>query len=488
MNWSPFRNFSVFVLLLAGGLAQEARLDQAGNALWAEDRTSQNKVASTSTSEVIPTGTKWNGYRGIWFTLGQFSEHGDKYSGGLGTYTSSHTPIAVYTADVNKTFFTYGGTTSSSERRLLIMAASFDHSTGKVSKPVVVLDKVKVNDPHDNASLQLDSDGYVWIFVSGRARSRPGFKYRSKQPYSVDDFDLVHESEMTYPQPWHVKGNGWLNLFTKYSKGRELYWETSIDGNQWTEPKKLAGMGGHYQVSALGETKIGTFFNYHPKGNVDRRTNVYYIETSDVGNTWRNVQGDILETPLENIDSKALVVDYQKDGIMQYACDLAFDENERPVMLYVTSRGHQPGPKNDPREFRITRWDGSKWITSSVGPTDHNYDMGSLNLEKDYWSVIVPSDAGPQPYGSGGEVVLFKSNDQGETWTKSNVTQSSQHNHNYVRKPIHAQNPFFYFWADGNPDKFSDSKLYFTDSSGEKVWQLPHEMNDDWESPIQVQR
>ena len=34
------------------------------------------------------------GYRGIWFTLGQFSEYGDKYSGGLGTYTMKHIPMA----------------------------------------------------------------------------------------------------------------------------------------------------------------------------------------------------------------------------------------------------------------------------------------------------------------------------------------------------------------------------------------------------------
>ena len=26
---------------------------------------------------------KIDGYKGIWFTLGQFSEYGDKYSGGL---------------------------------------------------------------------------------------------------------------------------------------------------------------------------------------------------------------------------------------------------------------------------------------------------------------------------------------------------------------------------------------------------------------------
>src|SRR3954454_5733552 len=82
-----------------------------------------------------------NGYKGIWFTLGQFSEYGDKYSGGLGTYTSSHIPIAVYASSVNKTFFVYGGTTGRDERHLLIMLSYFNHSKKRVPKPVIVYDK-----------------------------------------------------------------------------------------------------------------------------------------------------------------------------------------------------------------------------------------------------------------------------------------------------------------------------------------------------------
>src|SRR5690554_5762005 len=58
---------------------------------------------------------KVDGYRGIWFTLGQFSEYGDKYSGGLGTYTAKHIPLAAYSPEVNKTFFVYGGTTGPDE-------------------------------------------------------------------------------------------------------------------------------------------------------------------------------------------------------------------------------------------------------------------------------------------------------------------------------------------------------------------------------------
>src|SRR5881397_3168859 len=69
-----------------------------------------------------------DGYRGIWFTLGQFSKHGDKYSGGLGTYTANHVPMAVYSPTADKTFFTYGGTIKG-RRHLLIMASYFDHKT-----------------------------------------------------------------------------------------------------------------------------------------------------------------------------------------------------------------------------------------------------------------------------------------------------------------------------------------------------------------------
>ncbi|MCX7008626.1 MAG: hypothetical protein NTY53_15470, partial [Kiritimatiellaeota bacterium] len=64
------------------------------------------------------------GYNPIWFTLGQFSKHGDKYSGGLGTYTANHDPMAVYAQQVDKTFFTYGGTIPG-KRHLLIMASVF---------------------------------------------------------------------------------------------------------------------------------------------------------------------------------------------------------------------------------------------------------------------------------------------------------------------------------------------------------------------------
>ncbi len=250
-------------------------------------------------------------YKGIWFALGQPSQYGDKYSGGLGTYTSSHIPIAIYSPKVNKTFFVYGGTTAANERHLLIMLSYFDHATHEVPRPVIVYDKVGVNDPHDNAAISIDDSGYIWVFVSGRNTSRPGILFKSKKPYAIDAFDHIKTAEMTYPQPWWFSGKGFFYLFTKYTNGRELYWSASPDGLTWQADQKLAGMGGHYQVSNTWNNKIVSVFNYHPGGNVDKRTNLYLVQTMDMGKTWTTVDGKPLTLPLADKHCAALVKDYE---------------------------------------------------------------------------------------------------------------------------------------------------------------------------------
>ena len=61
-------------------------------------------------------------------------------------------------------------------------------------------------------------------------------------------------------------------------------------------------------------------------------------------------------------------------------------------------------------------------------------------------------------------------------------------NHNYARRPIGARDPFFAFWADGDPSRFSESRLYFCDSSGEHVRQLPTDMEAESSVPLEYPR
>ena len=53
-------------------------------------------------------------------------KYGDKYSGGLGTYTMKHIPMAVYAPEVDKTFFVYGGTPADGELYLQCMVGCYD--------------------------------------------------------------------------------------------------------------------------------------------------------------------------------------------------------------------------------------------------------------------------------------------------------------------------------------------------------------------------
>ncbi|MET0261675.1 MAG: BNR-4 repeat-containing protein [Rariglobus sp.] len=481
----------------SASFVHDSKLAEASTAAglsWWQQRPAGSAEA---TGEIVPA-VQAAGYRGIWFALGFKFEHGDKYSGGLGTYTANHHPMAVYAPAVNKTFFTYGGAPSADRRELVIVVSYYDHTRHEVPRPVALYADPSVDDPHDNASLQIDEAGYIWVFKSGRGTRRPGIIFRSTKPYDIAAFEQVSLTEFTYPQPWTGVGDkGFFMLFTKYFKGtdygpeRRLFWKTSADGRVWSEDHALAAFGGHYQTSGRwsgnGVTKYATFFNYHPESHVDRRTNLYYTQTTDGGKTWTNAAGKALDLPLSDRDNAALVLDLQAEGKFMYSCDLNFDPRGNPILLCIVSRAGEPGPAGDPREWTVLHWKGEKWARHVVAVSDHNYDMGSLYVEGSEWRIIGPTAIGPQKWGTGGEMETWTSHDEGRTWKRERVlTAGSEFNHSYARRPLNAHPDFAAFWADGNPNTLTPSRLYFSNTDGSRVWQLPYDMEGDFATPLPV--
>ena len=435
-----------------------------------------------------------DGYRGIWFTLGQMKTYGDKYSGGLGTYTVKHIPLAVYAPEVNKTFFVYGGTPRDGELYLQCMVGCYDHNTGMLQKPRVVYDKGQdgVLDPHDNPTIQIDKDGYVWVFVSGRANKRNGVRFRSNEPYDITSFKYVNEDLMAYPQVIYDDEKGFFLFFTRYDGRRQLFYQTSKDGRKWTPYKQIASIkeegdknSGHYQVSNKYGNKLCTAFNRHPNGNVDGRTNIYFIQSEDWGKTWTTIDGKPVTLPVTKLYNEAMVRDYQSMGRNCYIKDLNFDSEGNPVILYLTSDNHLPGPEGGIRKWHTIHWTGSEWVESQFTTSTHSYDSGSIwTDDPKQWTVIIPSDEGPQPIGSGGELVRWVSRNEGKSWKRAGtITSGSERNHGYVRRPQDAHEGFYAFWADGNPDTVSPSRLYFSTKDGQ-VFQMPYEMTEEWCKPI----
>lgn len=433
------------------------------------------------------------GYRGIWyFNQETGDEYVYKYSGGLGTYCANHIPMAVYAPAVEKTFFVYGGT-KSGQQALLEMIGYYDHRTGRVPRPTILMDK-KTSDAHDNPVLSIDDQGYLWVFASSHGTTRPSFIFRSRAPYDISDFERVLETNFSYPQPWFLPGKGFLFLHTYYQSGRGLRWMTSPDGRNWTERHLLAHIQeGHYQVSWPHGDKVGAAFNYHPtafQGNAQQkglnwRTNLYYIETDDMGEHWQTASGIPIETPIAAVDNPALVHNYEDEGLLCYTADLKFDTGGNPIILYVTSRSWKPGPDFGPRTWTTAHWKGDHWEMRPVTTSGNNYDTGALHVETDgAWSIIGPTETGPQPFNPGGEIALWRSTDEGVTWKKERqLTSGSEFNHTYVRPPLGAHPGFCAFWADGHGRQASESRLYFYDAVRHTVLRLPYTMTEPFATP-----
>lgn len=424
---------------------------------------------------------KMDGYKGIWFKEDSGQKPGYRFSGGVATFATRHRPVSIYCPEVKKTFFVYGGTTSQDEQHLVIMVSYFDHRLHVVPKPVIVYDKMGVREPYDNASLCIDPGGYLWIFISGRGRTRPGLIFKSSGPWSIESFEKVMEWEMTSPQPWWIGNEGFLLMFSKTTKGRELYCSSSKDGITWEESKKLAGMGGHYQVSGISGKKLVTVFDYHPGGNSDRRTNLYLLQTEDMGKTWKTFDNKVVSTPITDIKSEALIRDFEAEGKMVYINDLAFDKNGDPVILVIL--GSDEGNK----DWVVIHRKDQKWNFSKVCESDHFFDKGFLNITENEWRIVGTTGPGPQKDRTGGEIALWISRDEGRTWfLRRNVTTNSRYNNTFVRGTLNSAKNFYGLWADGDADNFSASHLYFTNEKCNKVWVLPYDMTTEFKKPRRI--
>jgi len=449
----------------------------------------------------LTLNVKDTGYRGIWYMNQPLqNEYRYKYSGGLGTYCAKHRPFAVYCDKVKKTFFCYGGTPDGDKenKTLLHVVSYYDHRTGMVPKPTILLDK-QTTDAHDNPIIAVDDDGIIWIFSTSHGTSRPSYIHHSIRPYDVNEFVLVRPTKIetgrqvpmtnfSYMQAWHIAGQGFVAFFTRYNypAARTACFMTSPDGIHWSRWQRLAAIDqGHYQISLANAAKAGTALNYHPQGKgLNWRTNLYYLETTDSGRSWHAADGRAVTIPLTDPQNAALVHDYEQEGLLVYLKDIRFDTSGHPVILFITSKGFEAGPKNDPRTWTTARWTGKAWTIRPAFTSDNNYDMGSLYLDTDgTWRIIGPTETGPQPYNPGGEMALWQSTDQGATWEKlQQLTKDSPFNHTYARRPVNANDGFYALWADGHGRQPSSSSIYFCDRAG-SVYRLPREMTTELMKP-----
>lgn len=105
---------------------------------------------------------------------------------------------------------------------------------------------------------------------------------------------------------------------------------------------------GHNQVSNEFGERIITSFMRHPDGSVDRRTDLYFAQTTDMRETWQTVDGQPLELPLTDPECQSRVRNYESEGRLVYINDIQLDAQGHPVIFFVTAALNQPGPPGEP--------------------------------------------------------------------------------------------------------------------------------------------
>lgn len=251
------------------------------------------------------------GYRGVWYQNQRLGgEYVFKYSGGLATYCAKHSPFAVYCPDVQRTYFCYGGVDEGYSDRyfeilsqrnidipkpddaLLHMVSYYDHRTGTVPRPTVLLNK-HTHDAHDNPVISVDDQGYIWILSTAHGTLRSAYVHRSVRPHDIREFQRIEPYRMeegrkvpitnfSYMQVHHLAGQGFAYFFTSYQHGRQAHFGFSPDGVEWSWQRIAGIQQGHYQISTVRDGKAASAFNYHPtrfrgekKGGLNWRTNLY---------------------------------------------------------------------------------------------------------------------------------------------------------------------------------------------------------------------
>lgn len=435
-----------------------------------------------------------HGYTGQWHSLvprGPMVSM--RLSGGLAFCPPEHQPIAAYAAAVDKTFFVYAGTSNPSEQpdnngRLRIMVSYYDHKTGTLPHPVILADNLPEG-AYGCPALAIDGKGKLYVFISCLGVDLPGQILRSTKPYDLTAWEKVADMDFHQPQPWYVPGKGFILLFTRTSNDQpRVFFSISPDGLTWSKPHSLATFGlAQSCISGQYRDKVGVALAYRPETMPpEARTNLYYLETSDLGKTWQVYPRNKIQLPLTNVKNAAGICDYQ-EKYRVFLRNIAFSQTGTPAILHLICHKSKMSPAQNSRMLTISRWAIREWETGAALRSDHNLDGGELVIDRMKWYLMVPTIAGPQPKTAGGDLVRWMSEDAGRSWYPLRLTNNSEVNHNWPRHPLNANAGMDFLWADGNTRKPSASRIYFADRQG-NTYVLPTAMDADTAKPKLVQK
>ena len=408
-------------------------------------------------------------YRGVWYRCGSVNVLPGKtfvYSGPMATYSAWHRPMAVYSSDVNTTYFVFGNERNASA------IGSYDHAARAYSRPTV-LGANPDGDAHRNPTLALDVTGFLYVFFG--AHNDPTRVLRSDRPHATDawrECGTIIDPTTSYPQPFQLLPD---EISVSYRE-RSCGWRSRVLRNQgktWEDPVDIVAFEGCdiYAVS-IAETgdfprKIhlawsrlggGTDEEIRTKHLWARRYNIYYARSEDGGRTWRRSDGTPYDLPVTEAEAEKLY-DSGERGV--WLKDIQLGPDGRPFILFIDA-----DPFTYLSDWKCGRLCAEGWRFSDIAVGDHMYDDGGMVIEDGSVTVYAPTTAS-QPREDGGEIDVWRSADGDGPWQRGEpLTAGSDLSHNNVKVVFnHRAGPgdMQVFWSYGDslsPPSTTESRLF----------------------------
>lgn len=394
---------------------------------------------------------------GAWFACCDFNGY-ISYHTPAATYYTTIRPNAVrHVADHDRTYFTYGDFSRDPAVRY------FDHDTKTISE-VAIPGRTRIpDDAHGNPSLLVDEDGYVYLFYG--AHGHPIQMRRSISPESLDERsdEYLIEASASYPQPYQIAPSTIIVSYRRaHSNGTHPWcYRVSTDrGETWSPSEDIvySETDAIYAITEVGaERPVRDFhmaLNPFDYGTL-KYPNVYYLFSEDSLSTFMLRDGTSIGEPPFTLPELDLVYDSGENT--SHVNDLALDSEGNPYILFsVGPWDHHAAPATG--EWRVARHDGNDWQTSNVAPCDHLFDRGCIVIRDGMpLRVYLPI---ADDFHDGGEMTEYSSYDDGETWVPTDqVTEDSEHSHNYAVKVLNSDPEFEVMWSYGSSDS-SDAHDY----------------------------
>ena len=333
------------------------------------------------------------------------------------------------------------------------MLITYDPQDRAFSRPVRLAQKSST-DHHDSPIIWADEADYLHVLFG--CHKTPGTHLISAQPVKQRTSEIVWREtpqiapKMSYPTVYRIHGNQEMIYYR--TDGHTSSWTYRIsqdNGKTWVGPKtdvtdldskgrldwssyqtKLPSKDGRYLhviYTDYDDNKHSPdphrFFNprYEQLVSNEWKYNLSYVKIDLETHVVRNVDGEVLQTPIDIESSKAGCeiwdTQWRGAGIPPV---ISLDQNDEPSFLHVLSVDDLATHR-----YYYVRRENSQWVQTPICDSNHQWNCGYLardgnNLLHAY--VIVGSgylEGGYMDRHGGGRIEEWVSQDEGNSWTKS---------------------------------------------------------------------